>query len=349
VARNGAVDRLRRERNLAEKRRVLEALAALEPEAAAPGDSESALPDDRLRLIFTCCHPALAPESRVALTLRTLGGLSTAEIARAFLVAEPAMAQRLVRTKRKIREAGIRYEVPDRERMPDRLPSVLATLYLIYNEGYMGTSSERLLREDLCADAIRLAGLLAATLPSEREALGLLAMMELTHARRDARTGAEGELVVLAEQDRSLWRADEIARGLDHAARAGAGGPTGPYTVQAAIAAEHSRARTAAETDWERIARLYSWLARFDPSPVVELNRAVAVAEVEGPERGLELVERIEGLDSYGPLHVTRADLLRRLSRAAESAAAYERAIELTENPVQRAFLDERRRGVAGG
>ncbi len=349
VSRNAAIDRLRRDRTLADKRLVLEGLARLEPPAEDSPQvtwEREPYPDDRLRLIFTCCHPAIALESRVALTLRTLGGLSTAEIARAFLSSEAAMAQRLVRTKRKIRDAGIRYEVPEREQMAGRLPAVTATLYLIYNEGYLGTSSDELLREELGAEAIRLTGLLAAMLPEQREVIGLLALMILTHSRRDARVGPEGELVLLADQDRTLWHGDEIRRGLDLAARAAAGGPTGPYTVQAAIAAEHARAAAADETDWPRIARLYLWLAEFDPSPVVELNRAVAVAEAEGPEAGLEIIGSIEGLDGYQPLYVARADLLRRTGDTAASASAYRRAIELSSNPVQRSFLEERLAGL---
>lgn len=348
VARNGAIDRLRRERTFADKRRILEGLRKLEPDAAeqASGEGEDGFPDDRLRLIFTCCHPAIAPESRVALTLRTLGGLSTAEIARAFLARESAMAQRLVRTKRKIRATGIRYEVPGRDQLPARLPSVTATLYLIFNEGYLGTSSDALLREELCADAIRLASLLAAMLPGQREALGLLALMLLTDARRDARVGDEG-LVLLGDQDRSLWDRGEIERGLALARRAAAGGPAGPYTVQAQIAAEHARAASAADTDWARISRLYLWLAEFSPSPVVDLNRAVAVAESEGAEAGLAIVEAIEGLDRYQPFHVARADLQRRVGDAAAADAAYARAIELSANPVQRSFLERRRAELA--
>ena len=282
----------------------------------------------------------------MALTLRTLGGLSTAEIARAFLSSESAMAQRLVRTKRKIRAAGIRYAVPGREQMPERLPSVTATLYLIYNEGYLGTASDALLREELSGEAIRLTNLLAAMLPEESEVVGLLALMLLNDARRDARVGDDG-LVLLADQDRARWDREQIERGLVLARRAAAGGPAGPYTVQAAIAAEHARAASAAATDWARIARLYLWLAEFSPSPVVELNRAVAVAEAEGPEAGLAIVDEIRGLDAYQPLHAARADLLRRSGDVTAAAAAYERAIELSSNPVQRSFLERRRAELA--
>lgn len=346
VARNKALDRLRREANLGRKRQALQALAELGPSHGEAADSAIAdpdpYPDERLRLIFTCCHPALAAQSRVALTLRTLGGLTTAEIARAFLTTESAMSQRLVRAKRKIRAAGIAYEVPSAERMPARLPSVLATIYLIFNEGYLGTASEELLREDLCLEAIRLGSLLATTLDGDQEAVGLLALMELTHARRRARVGAAGELVRLAEQDRSLWDRAQIERGLRLGQRACAPGPGGPYTVQAAIAMVHAGAATAEETDWARIANLYAWLASFDPSPVVELNRAVAVAETEGPERGLEIIEAISGLEAYQPFHVARAELLSRLDRSREARDAYRRALALTKNPVQRSFLERR-------
>jgi len=256
------------------------------------------------------------------------------------------MAQRLVRTKRKIRAAGIRYEVPERDQMPERLPSVTATLYLIFNEGYLGTASDALLRRELCAEAIRLTSLLAAMLPEQSEVVGLLALMLLGDARREARVGAEG-LVLLADQDRSLWDREQIERGLALARRAAAAGPGGPYTVQAQIAAEHAKAASAAETDWERIARLYLWLAEFSPSPVVELNRAVAVAEADGPDAGLAIVESIEGLDRYQPYHTARADLLRRTGDAAGAELAYGRAIELSANPVQRSFLERRRAELA--
>jgi RNA polymerase sigma-70 factor, ECF subfamily len=340
VARNRAIDRIRRERTLEAKRPEIEALAALraadEAEAAEPDE----LPDDRLRLIFTTCHPALAPEARIALTLRTLGGLTTAEIARAFLVAESAMAQRLVRAKRKIRDANIAYEVPPPEQLGERLDSVLATLYLIFNEGYLASGAESLTRGDLCAEAIRLARVLHEVMPREPEATALLALMLLHDSRRDARTDAEGRLVLLADQDRTRWDRAKIDEGHELAAAAALGGPR-PYTLQALIAAEHSRAGAPADTDWPRIVRLYSWLAQIAPSPVVELNRAVAVAMADGPEAGLALIDEIEGLDSYGPYHTAKADLLRR-SGSAEAAPAYERAIELASNPVEREFLERR-------
>ena len=339
TARNSAIDRLRRERRYAEKLRELELLGGSEQ----PSEAEmSAIPDERLRLFFTCCHPALAIEARVALTLRTLGGLSTGEVARAFLTTEPAMQQRLVRAKRKIRAAGIRYEVPEEEQLPARLGSVLASLYLIFNEGYLATSADTLVRRELCDEAIRLARVLIALIPDEPEATGLLGLMLLHHSRRDARLDAAGDLVLLEDQNPSLWRRGELEEGLDLAARAGG---EGPYAIQAAIAAEHARAGQAADTDWRRIAALYERLDVAAPSPVVTLNRAVAIAMAEGPERGLELLDELAGtgrLDDYRLLHSARADLLRRLGREQDAATAYARALELATNPVERRFLERR-------
>jgi RNA polymerase sigma-70 factor (ECF subfamily) len=313
------------------------------------------VPDDRLRLIFTCCHPALPQEARVALTLRTLGGLTTAEIARAFLVSESAMAQRLVRAKRKIRDARIPYEVPESDRLAERLGSVLATVYLIFNEGYAATSADSLVRRELCAEAIRLTRVLAAVMPGEPEVEGLLALMLLHDARRPARLDSAGELVLLSDQDRSLWDRDQIAEGVALTRRAlgprrpAAPSSPGPYALQAAIAVEHAAAPSAEATDWTRIRHLYDWLLAAHPSPVVELNRAVAVAESEGPEQGLEAVDRIEGLDDYPLLHSARAELLRRVGRASDARSEYARAIELTQSPVQRSFLERRMRELGDG
>ncbi len=342
VARNRAIDRIRREGVLRDKVAALERLEALHAEPqATPGEQLGEIEDDRLRLIFTCCHPALGAEARVALTLRSLGGLSTGEIARAFLSSESAMAQRIVRAKRKIAANNIPYEVPVVEQMPERLPAVLATLYLVFNEGYLAASGEELVRTELSGEAIRLARILVAMLPREPEARGLLALMLLTDARRPARLNQQGEIVLLEDQDRSLWDAGRIGEGLELSRQAAVGGP-GPYTVQARIAAVHAEAATAGDTDWDRIVRLYEWHTTIAPSPIVELNLAVAIAMRDGPEAGLAAIDAIEGLDDYHPLHAARADLLRRLGREAEAATAYERALALAANPVERRFLERR-------
>ena len=348
TARNRAIDRLRRRSRLGEKlealgREAAEAdLRSIDPE---PAEDAMHISDDRLRLIFTCCHPALALDARVALTLRTLGGLTTPEIARAFLLPEPTLAQRLVRAKRKIRAAGIPYRVPPPEVLPERLDGVLHVLYLVFNEGYSATSGDSLVRRELSAEAIRLARTLDQLLPAEPEVLGLLGLMLLHDARREARVGSDGALVLLEDQDRSRWDRDRIVEGRALVRRALAMGRPGPYQLQAAIAALHDEAATAGDTDWRQIATLYRALRAVAPSPVVELNLAAAVAMADGPAVGLAMMDGIAAsgeLERYPYLHAARADLLRRLGRWSEAETAYRRALGLTANGIERAYLERR-------
>jgi len=342
TARNHALNRIRRGATETEKLRELGRMTGPQD----PPDP-SGVPDDRLRLIFTCCHPALAMEARVALTLRTLLGLTTGEIARAFLVAEPAMAQRLVRAKRKIREAGIPYRVPPARLLPERTASVLGVVYLLFNEGYTATEGDAAVRVDLCAEAIRLARVLHELMPGDPEAGGLLALLLLQDSRRAARLDASGDLVPLDEQDRDRWDRAAIAEGVALLDEALGQGEAGLYQVQAAVAACHATARTAAETDWPQIAALYGRLAALTPSPVVRLNRAVAVAMADGPAAGLALLRDLEeDLRDYHLFHAARADLLRRLGRRDDAAAAYEKALALARTAPDRRHLARRLAGL---
>jgi RNA polymerase sigma-70 factor (ECF subfamily) len=344
TARHKAIDKMRRNTRFREKAEELTRIIELESTAEESGDT-AAIADERLRLIFTCCHPTLALDAQIALSLRTLCGLTTEEIAQAFLVPPPTMAQRLVRAQRKIRLARIPYEVPPPEAIPERLGAVLAVIYLVFNEGYSASYGESLVRADLCAEAIRLGRVICQLRGDDGETRGLLALMLLQDSRRAARISQAGEIVLLDDQDRSLWNRDQIREGLELVDAALGSGPAGPYAIQAAIAAVHSRAASASETDWREMEALYAYLMRLQPSPVVELNHAVAVAMANGPAEGLQLIESIrvrEALDGYHLMWSARADLLRRLGRTDEAAESYRRALKLVKTEPERRFLARR-------